>query len=90
MNIRLNVTGQENFQQPQQEWRKNPFVDAMSMQVANFAGQEMMIAKNHNGTFDLHYLGFTEGPHPTMDAAKEAAAKFALAVLDVMKSKISS
>lgn len=48
-----------------------------------------MAIADGNGGFQLHYLGFTEGPYPSMDRTKAEAAKFALAVLDVLKSKIA-
>lgn len=60
------------------------------MQIASFAGHELIAITDDKGGFELEYLGFTEGPYPTMDHAKPEAPKFALAVLDVMKSKIIS
>lgn len=90
MTIRLSSTGQMQLNRPQQEWHAGRGGDPANMQVANFAGQELMAITDDNGGFELHYLGFTEGPYPSMDRAKEEAAKFALAVLDALKSKIVS
>lgn len=90
MNIRLNAVGKMQLESPQQQWNEGRGGDAASTQVASFAGHEMMVITDDKDGFDLHYLGFIEGPYPTMDHAKAAAPKFALAVLDVMKSKIVS
>lgn len=88
MNIRASITGQMQLNRPQQKWNDGRGSDPAIMQVASFAGQELMVITDDNGGFELHYLGFTEGPYPSMDHAKAEAAKFAIAVLDVMKSKI--
>jgi len=88
MGIRLDGEGRVRFQALQQQWHSSRDGDATLMQVANFAGQQMMALTDDNGGFDPHYLGFTEGPYPTMDRAKEEASRFACAVLDVMKSKV--
>jgi len=88
MNIRVTAAGQMQLDRPQQQWNVSRGGDPAIMQVASFAGYEMMAITDDSGGFDLHYLGFIEGPHPTMDHAKAEAPKFAQAVLDVMKSKI--
>lgn len=90
MNIRANTAGELQLNRPQQEWSTGRGGNPASLQVANFAGQELMAVTDDNGGFELHYLGFSEGPYPSMDLAKAEAAKFALAVLDVMKSKIAT
>jgi len=51
--------------------------------------QELMAITDDNVGFELHYLGFTEGPYPSMDRTKAEVGKFALPVLDVLKSKIA-
>ncbi|MFC5514130.1 hypothetical protein ACFPOU_23795 [Massilia jejuensis] len=89
MNIRTSTTGQMQLNRPQQEWHDGPSGDSANMQVASFAGHEMMAITDGNGGFELRYLGFTEGPYTSIDHAKSEASKFALAVLDVMKSKIA-
>lgn len=89
MNIRLDGEGRVRFQSPQQQWHDGRGGDPDLMQVANFAGQPLTALTDDKGGFDLHYLGFTEGPYPTMEKAKECAPAFALSVLDLMKSKIS-
>jgi len=48
-----------------------------------------MAITDDNVGFELHYLGFTEGPYPSMDRTKAEVGKFALPVLDVLKSKIA-
>lgn len=90
MNIRASAAGQMQFDRPQQEWRASRSGDPSLMQIANFAGHELVAITDDKGGFELEYLGFTEGPYPTIDHAKAGAPKFALAVLDVMKSKIIS
>lgn len=90
MSIRVSAAGQMQLDRPQQEWRTSLTGDPSIMQIANFAGQELIAITDDKGGFDLEYLGFTEGPYPTMDRAKAEAPKFALAVLEVMKSKIVS
>lgn len=90
MTIRVSSTGQMQFDRPRQEWHAGRGGNPATMQVANFAGQELMAITDDNGGFELHYLGFTEGPYPSMDRANAEAAKFALAILDALKSKIAS
>lgn len=89
MNIRTDAAGHMQLVRPQREWNGGRGGNPASPQVANFAGQELMAIADGNGGFQLHYLGFTEGPYPSMDRTKAEAAKFALAVLDVLKSKIA-
>lgn len=51
------------------------------MQVARFAGQEMMAITDDAGAFELDYLGFVGGGFASIEAAKAAAPEFARAVL---------
>lgn len=90
MNIRANTAAELQLSRPQQKWSSGRGGNSARLQVANFAGQELMVVTDDNGGFDLHYLGFTEGPYPSMERAKAEAANFALVVLDVMKSKIAT
>lgn len=90
MHISANTAGQMQLSRPQQEWCTSRSGNPSTMQVANFAGHEMMAIADDKEGFGLHFLGFTAGPYPTMDHAKAQASKFALAVLDEMKSKIVS
>jgi hypothetical protein len=89
MNIRASATGQMQLTRPKQEWNGGRGSNPANLQVANFAGQELVEITDDNGGFELHYLGFTEGPYHSMDRAEAEAGKFALAVLDVLKSKIA-
>lgn len=89
MDIRLDDEGRMRFQAPQQQWHDGQGGDIAVMQVVNFAGQQLMVLTDDKGGFDLHYLGFTEGPYPSMQQAKAEASKFARAVLELMKSKVS-
>ncbi len=59
------------------------------MQVARFAGQEMIAITDDAGAFDLLYLGFAARDFPTMEAAKAAAPEFARRVLGRMLGMIT-
>ncbi|MCK9709869.1 hypothetical protein [Pseudomonas syringae] len=70
---------------PQQVWwGDNPEV----MQVARFAGQEMMAITDDAGAFELDYLGHIGSGFATIDDAKAAAPDFARAVLERLHNLI--
>ena len=52
------------------------------MQVARFAGQEMMAITDDADAFELDYLGHIGSGFASIEDAKTAAPKFARAVLE--------
>lgn len=67
-------------------WGDNPEV----MQVARFAGQEMMAITDDAGAFELEYLGHTASGFESIERAKSAAPGFARAVLKRLHNLITS
>jgi len=49
MNIRANTAGELQLSRPQQEWSSGRGGNPASLQVANFAGQELMAVVDDNG-----------------------------------------
>lgn len=58
------------------------------MQVARFAGQEMMAITDDAGAFELDHLGHIGSGFATIGDAKLAAPKFARAVLVRLRNLI--
>lgn len=58
------------------------------MQIARFAGQEMMAITDDAGSFELNYLGHIGRGFASMDDAKSAAPEFARAVLERLRNLI--
>lgn len=70
---------------PQQVWwGDSPEV----MQVARFAGQEMMAISDDAGAFELDYLGHIGSGFACIEDAKAAAPEFARAVLERLRNLI--
>jgi len=70
---------------PQQVWwGDSPEV----MQIARFAGQEMMAITDDAGAFELDYLGHIASSYTSIEEAKTAAPEFARAVLDRLRNLI--
>ena len=89
MDIRITAAGKLSLAVPQQRWNDGNGGDLAVMQVARFAGQEMMAITDNAEAFDLRYMGYQTSGFTTMDAAKEAAPAFARKVLDRLVSMIS-
>ncbi|MHB1666013.1 hypothetical protein [Thiomonas sp.] len=87
MDIEIIAGGKSTLASPQQRWTD---IDGEweVMQVARFAGQEMIAITDDAGAFDLLYLGFAARGFPTMEAAKAAAPEFAKRVLGRMLEAI--
>lgn len=70
---------------PQQVWwGDSPEV----MQIARFAGQEMIAITDDSGGFELDYLGHIATRFASIEDAKSAAPEFARAVLERLRSLI--
>lgn len=74
---------------PQQRWRPNAPDAAGILELARFAGQEMMASSDDNGGFTLLYLGFTTKGFGSMAAAQAAGPEFARRVLAYMAGHIA-
>ena len=65
------------------------WVDQEGVSISLYAGKEMTISQNDNGTFQLSYLDMA---HPdqfeSMNAAKHASRSFAISVLVTMLKHI--
>lgn len=79
MNIELDGGGKVKMACVQKQWHGNAI-----MQIARFAGEEVMAIDDDAGGFSLHYLGFTTGGFTSIDDAKSAAPCFVKAVLTRM------
>ncbi|MEY2151113.1 hypothetical protein AB7849_09360 [Rhodanobacter sp. 115] len=90
MNIDLDGGGKFIFEAPQQRWNSGPRSENKGvLEVAYFAGQELMAIADDAGGFRLRYLNFTTGDFKTMESAKLAAAEFARHVLARMTAMLS-
>lgn len=70
---------------PQQVWwGDSPGV----MQIARFAGQEMMAITDDAGAFELDYLGHIGSGFSSIEDAKAAAPEFARVVLERLRNLI--
>ncbi|MDZ5605193.1 hypothetical protein SJI00_20690 [Pseudomonas sp. RP23018S] len=58
------------------------------MQVARFAGQEMVAIADDAGAFELEYLGHIGSAFASIEDAKAAAPGFARAVLERLRNLI--
>ena len=65
-------------------WGDSPQV----MQVARFAGLEMMAITDDAGGFELDYLGHIGSEFASIEDAKAAAPEFARTVLDRLRNLI--
>lgn len=65
-------------------WGDSPAV----MQVARFAGQEMVAITNDAGAFELDYLGHIGCGFSSIEDAKVAAPEFARTVLERLRNLI--
>lgn len=88
MNNEISPAGRLTLHRPQQAWHDGRGGDTSVMQVASFAGQEMMAVADEPAGFSLSYLGFHSKGHRSMDLAKAAAPEFARKVLERMSSLI--
>lgn len=86
MKIEVHAGGKLAHGRQQQSWTGN---DPAEMQVATFAGQEMIAITDGAGKFCLMYLGFETGGFQTIDTAKSAAPVFARNVLARMADLVS-
>lgn len=89
MNIDLDGGGKFIFETPQQRWGSRPPSAKGVLEVAYFAGQELMVIKDDAGGFRLRYLNFSTDGFDSMDAAKQAAPTFARRVIDRMRGMIA-
>ncbi|WP_282366571.1 hypothetical protein [Pseudomonas sp. PS02290] len=70
---------------PQQVWwGDSPEV----MQVARFAGQEMLAITDDAGAFELDYLGHIGSGFVSIEDAKAAAPEFARSVLERLRNTV--
>ena len=88
MNIDLDGGGKFIFEAAQQRWGSRNETKGV-LEVAYFAGQELMVLKDDAGGFRLRYLNFSTAGFDSMDAAKQAAPAFARRVLDRMRGMIA-
>lgn len=89
MDIALDVGGQMLIEHvSQQEWKgDSPEI----MQVARFAGREMMVIQQSDETpdlYELQYLGFVTGNIKGIETAKSLAPEFAKKVLSQLSDMI--
>lgn len=90
MNIDLDGGGKFIFEAPQQRWSSGARNETKGvLEIAYFAGQELMAITDDAGGFRLRYLNFSTAGFDSMDAAKQAAPAFARRVLDRMRSMIA-
>lgn len=89
MGIEVGSAGKLGFGVQQQRWHAGNEGDGAVMQIARFAGQEMMAIPDDQGCFDLHYLGFDWKGFKSMNEAKAAAPAFARQVLARMSALIA-
>lgn len=82
--LELSASGRVHFASPQQQWHGDNV-----MQVARFAGQEMMaITMDTRTGFRLSYLGFNLNGFVTMEQATHAAPGFAKRVLKELTDRV--
>lgn len=89
MDIKITAAGKLSLTVPQQGWSDGNAGDPAAMQVARFAGQEMMVITDNAKAFDLRFMGYQTGGFATMEAAKAAAPEFARKVFDRLVKMIS-
>lgn len=77
MHVEMTAGGKLLLLAPQQKWSDGQGGDESVMQVARFAGQEMMAIANESSGFELRFLGFKTGDFATMEEAKDDAPEFA-------------
>jgi hypothetical protein len=65
----------------EQRWHATEGGSPEVMQLARFAGQEVMAITDDQGGFQLHYLGFQASGFYAMESAIAAAPEFARRVL---------
>jgi len=87
--IEIGAGGKILFQAPQQRWcGQSPDI----MQIAKFAGQDMMVIQESDeapSLYELHFLGFVATGFVGIESAKQSAPEFARKVLDKMRTLIS-
>ncbi|MDF4421868.1 hypothetical protein [Vibrio parahaemolyticus] len=84
MEIKITKGRAVQFESPQQVWE-----GCNNIQFSQFAGHDMLAITDDDGGFVLTFLGMTVvEPYTTMDAAKEAAPKFAIKVLEQLSSMV--
>jgi len=88
--IEVGPGGKVSLGAPQQKWFEGDSPEIM--QMARFAGQEMMAIQKSDdepGVFELHYLGLVGTGFHSMADAKDAAPAFAREVFAYLSQMIS-